>query len=80
MPIFEYVCNSCDKEFEEVVLDGSDPACPACGSANTTKLMSRGVFRTGGPIVSGSPSASAITTRGQGGCRGCSVGSCPPCG
>ena len=29
MPIFEYVCNSCDKEFEEVVLDGSDPACPA---------------------------------------------------
>ena len=62
MPIFEYVCNACHKEFEEIVLGGEQPVCPACGAADTTKLMSRGVFRTGGPIVMGSPSANAITT------------------
>lgn len=80
MPIFEYVCNSCAKEFEEIVLGSGDPACPSCGSADTTKLMSKGVFRTGGPIVSGSPSANAITSRGRSGCQGCSGGSCSTCG
>ena len=28
MPIFEYVCNSCEKEFEELVVDGNTPPCP----------------------------------------------------
>lgn len=80
MPIFEYVCNACHKEFEEIVLGGEQPVCPVCGSADTAKLMSRGVFRTGGPIVAGSPSASAITTRGKSGCGSCSGGNCSSCG
>lgn len=80
MPIFEYVCNACQKEFEEIVLGGEQPACPACGSKDTTKLMSRGVFRTGGPIVAGSPSASAVTTRGKSACASCSGGNCSSCG
>jgi putative FmdB family regulatory protein len=78
MPIFEYVCNSCEKEFEELVLDGNTPPCPGCGSADVTKLMSLGLFRTGGPIVMGSPSANAITTRGRS-CKGCSGGDCSTC-
>ena len=65
MPIFEYVCNACHKEFEEVILGGEQPVCPACGGTDTTKLISRGVFRTGGPIVMGSPSANAITTEAR---------------
>lgn len=80
MPIYEYVCTACEQEFEEVILGSEQPICPACGSTETTKLMSRGVFRTGGPIVTGSPSANAITTRGKSGCAGCSGGSCSTCG
>lgn len=80
MPIFEYVCNACGKEFEEIVLGGEDPACPHCKSADTTKLISRAQFRTGGPIVAGSPSSSAITSRGKSGCAGCSGGNCSTCG
>ncbi|NLW82046.1 MAG: zinc ribbon domain-containing protein [Desulfovibrionales bacterium] len=80
MPIFEYVCNACKKEFEEIVLGGADPACPACGAKDTTKLMSRGQFRTGGPIVKGSPSANAFTTRGKSSCGSCSGGNCSSCG
>lgn len=80
MPIFEYVCNACDNEYEELVLGGQHPPCPQCGSADTTKLISKSRFRTGGPIVSGSPSSNAITTRGKSGCGGCSGGNCASCG
>ncbi|HKK34523.1 MAG TPA: zinc ribbon domain-containing protein [Desulfomicrobiaceae bacterium] len=80
MPIYEYVCEKCQKEFEEIVLGDETITCPACGSRETTKLISRGNFRTGGPIVAGSPSAGAITTRGASGCASCSSKNCSSCG
>ncbi|NLY41581.1 MAG: zinc ribbon domain-containing protein [Desulfovibrionales bacterium] len=79
MPIFEYTCQKCGKEFEEIVLGNEAITCPACGSADTEKLISRAVFRTGGPIVAGSPSANAITSRGKSGCAGCTGGNCSTC-
>lgn len=80
MPIFEYVCNACHEEFEEIILGDEQPVCPSCGASDTTKLISKGVFRTGGPIVTGSPSANAITSRGKSACAGCSGGNCSSCG
>jgi len=43
MPIYEYHCKDCNKTFEEIVASSatSNPACPACSSRNTEKLMSR---------------------------------------
>jgi putative FmdB family regulatory protein len=42
MPIFEYACKSCGKEFEALVLPTTAaPACPACNSAELEKLISR---------------------------------------
>ena len=79
MPIYEYVCEKCQQEFEEIVLGDEAIICPACGSSETSKLISRGNFRTGGPIVMGSPSASAITSRGVGGCAGCTSKNCSSC-
>lgn len=79
MPIYEYCCTDCGKEFEEVVLGEATVACPHCGSTKVTKLLSCSHFRTGGPIVTGSPSANAITTRGKSGCASCSGGSCSTC-
>ncbi len=42
MPIFEFKCDNCGKEFERVVF-GSDEDkvnCPDCGDLETRKLMS----------------------------------------
>jgi putative FmdB family regulatory protein len=44
MPIYEYACAPCGKSFEELVIRKSDEAdvkCPACGSADVGRQMSR---------------------------------------
>lgn len=44
MPIYEYACAPCGKSFEELVIRKSDEAevkCPACGSADVARQMSR---------------------------------------
>jgi putative FmdB family regulatory protein len=41
MPIFEYACKSCGKEFEALVLPTTAaPACPACKGVELEKLIS----------------------------------------
>jgi putative FmdB family regulatory protein len=41
MPIFEYRCNKCGKEFEELVSSAdSDAECPECCSPDVEKLIS----------------------------------------
>ena len=66
MPIYEFVCMSCESHFEELLrLDDGDPDCPDCGSSNVRKQLS--VFATHGP--SEQPSFG-----GGGGCCGGSCG------
>ena len=51
MPIYEYRCNSCGKEFDCVTTRISEKVvakCSACGSEDATKLVSR-VRYAGGP-------------------------------
>lgn len=43
MPIYEFVCKECSKNFEELVLSVSridEVLCPACGSGQVKKKMS----------------------------------------
>ncbi len=41
MPIYEFECEECGARFEELVAAGATaPACPACGSARTRRLIS----------------------------------------
>ena len=41
MPIFEYSCKGCGKEFEALVLPTTGaPSCPACQSTELDKLIS----------------------------------------
>ena len=41
MPIYEYVCMSCESHFEELVgMSDPDPACPDCGKAKVAKQFS----------------------------------------
>lgn len=74
MPIHEYQCKSCLREFEELVFKDEVPTCPHCHSANTEKLVSRPCACRGGR--DGGEGASA----GGGGCGGCAGGSCSTCG
>jgi putative FmdB family regulatory protein len=47
MPIFEYQCKGCGKEFEALVLPTTAaPACPACKSAELEKLISRPAIKS----------------------------------
>lgn len=75
MPIYEYMCDKCGREFEELVFDDAPPSCPQCGAARTRKLMSRPCRHSGGD----GDDASARGAAGGGGCAGCSGGDCAAC-
>jgi putative FmdB family regulatory protein len=41
MPIYEFECDACGERFEELIgADAAHPACPACGSTRTQRLIS----------------------------------------
>lgn len=78
MPIFEYRCNGCGNQFEELISrEKSDSvACPKCTSGDTEKLVSA----PGGITMSQSgsvPSCVSSGCPGAGSCGGgqaCSLG------
>ncbi len=76
MPIYEYRCAKCGEEFEELVFDETAPACPSCGSLQTSKLMSCCCHKNSG----GGGDYAAPSSGGGGGCAGCSGGNCASCG
>ena len=83
MPIFEYKCADCGKEFEELVFNRDEcPPCPDCKSDKTEKLMSACKFTTGGGATDMGDFApsSAPTPSTSSGCSGCSGGDCSSCG
>jgi putative FmdB family regulatory protein len=41
MPLFDYRCVDCKKRFSLLVAEPHAQVCPACGSANIGKLVSR---------------------------------------
>lgn len=75
MPIYEYHCEKCGKDFEYLVFGQDQPRCPDCESRKVCKLMSTCGFVSkgaGGQTVSQSASSSS--------CGGCSASSCAGCG
>ena len=75
MPIYEYKCEQCEAEFEELVFGDGVPPCPKCASEKTHKLMSCCRYAN----ASGEASGPAAAGGGGGGCAGCSGGSCATC-
>ena len=52
MPIYEYRCASCGKEFEKLVRSSDTPECPQCHSHELRKKLS--VFATSTQTAGGS--------------------------
>ena len=40
MPIYEYSCRTCGHEFEQLILKGTEPACPECEGQDLERLLS----------------------------------------
>jgi len=73
MPIYEYMCQECLSEFEELVYDDKKIICNCCGSDNIEKKLS--VFSSRTVNSSAEPSCATGCGRGfEGGC--CGGGTC----
>jgi len=71
MPLYEFHCNRCDCDFEELVMgEGQDVRCPSCKGKRIKKLMSAFAHKSGDAFVSSS---------GGSGCSGCTSGNCSTC-
>ncbi len=74
MPIYEYVCNDCEKTFETIrPMSDSDAtiACALCGGRHTKRKLSLFFAESGGSVVSGMSESS---------CDSCGGGNCAHCG
>ncbi len=74
MPIYEFTCQSCKKQFDHLqrtMSDGPRPACPECGSKQTARMLS--VF-----AVAGESSKTSSSDESPGMCGRCGgpPGSC----
>jgi putative FmdB family regulatory protein len=71
MPIYEYVCMSCESHFEELVRHDESPKCPDCGAVKVQRQLS--VFAAHGsakPTVGGGGGPAPFGGCGHGSC-GC---------
>lgn len=81
MPIYEFECEKCKKQFEVVTLSLSEKpkaVCPKCKSRKTRKLVSRVGKGKYGSMFSGSSSSAQASA--SSGCSSCSSSNCSSCG
>jgi putative FmdB family regulatory protein len=70
MPIFEYHCMKCDKDFEILVYGDQEVCCPSCNATKVKKLLSTFSHK----------SDSGFTSSQGSSCGSCSSSSCAGCG
>lgn len=62
MPIFEYVCNHCEHEFESLVYGSQKAECPKCHSRKLTPQLS---------VFAVAAKASSASAPSEGACGSC---------
>lgn len=68
MPIYEFVCNSCENEFEAIVssTDITSVSCNSCQGNDVKKVMSASSIKMGGSAAPIGPPPSAGCGGGSG--------------
>jgi putative FmdB family regulatory protein len=75
MPIYEYICDDCQTEFEKLVLNKQQEiVCPKCASKKATLQLS--VFATSNGSSDGASAKPSTSFSGGGGGGSCSGGGC----
>jgi putative FmdB family regulatory protein len=72
MPIYEYACQDCGREFETLVRSDTVPACPSCQSTSLEKRLSVFATSAAGPEAAPlppSPCGSCGHPGGPGACN-----------
>lgn len=77
MPIYEYQCETCTHEFEELVRGVECVHCPHCQGASVRRKLSTFAKGGGAPVETFSAQATSSVSAGK--CSGCSGGSCASC-
>ena len=75
MPIYEFICQGCDKRFEELIYKQEDMGrlqCPACAGTDYRRIFSRFGMVSGGGAEPGLQTSSRS-------CSGCTAASCSTC-
>lgn len=73
MPLYEYVCGKCQKEFEILVRGDEAPVCPECGGTRLSKLISVPSAHSGTGV---NPPGCPSECRPRGGSPMCGEGGC----
>lgn len=76
MPIYEFRCNKCEKDFEYLIMGSDKPVCPTCNTKEVYKLMSACGFVSKG----GGGGETTKTSASSSSCGSCTSTSCGTCG
>jgi putative FmdB family regulatory protein len=72
MPLFEYACRGCGRQFEFLTRQGQAPCCPSCGKEDLEKKLSVFAVSSSSASFEGPPGPGACGTcgdpRGPGAC------------
>jgi len=73
MPIYEYQCQVCEQQFEEMVrhAESEEVHCPRCGTDEVSRLFS--LFGVG-PATGATVDSAAVGDSHSCGCGGCTCG------
>lgn len=72
MPIYEFRCGKCGREFEKLVFSHTGRVtCPGCSSPRVERKLSAFAMKT---------SSGFKPSSGGGGCGGCTSRNCSSCG
>lgn len=75
MPLYEFECQECGKDFEELVFHNDEQVlCPACGKEHVRRKVSRFAFKCEGGSMKtsvGGGSSCSTCRPGPSGCSGC---------
>lgn len=74
MPLYEFSCDRCEREFEVLVRGADVPECPACGNRQLERLLSVPAAHVSGtrslPVCPPTPSAGCgLPQCGSGRCQ-----------